>query len=123
MEADKPGDKKFEATAAVFHTQSEVATINTGHMNGLGSRDYELVDVEPADSARFRFPYDLRPSRQRFGERFEKFTPFPYDRHDGKGFLREDEVDLEAIKSIHDHSANGHADVQEHVLAPADDDS
>ena len=122
MEAHHAGDRKFEAAAATFHSQSEVATINTGHANGLGSRDYDLVDVEPGDADRFKFPYDKRASRQRFKERFEKFMPFPYDRHDGKGFLREDEVDLEAIKRHYDHSANGHAEIEEHTLAPADDD-
>ncbi len=121
MEAANPGDAKFEAAAATLHGQSEVATINTGHTNGLGSRDYELIEVEPGDPARFRFPFDRRPSRQRFKEKFEKFMPFPYDRHDGKGYAREDEVDLEAMKRHYEHSTNGHAEVDEHLLAPADD--
>jgi hypothetical protein len=30
----------------------------------------------------------------RFRDKFAKFSPFPYDRYDGRGFLREDEVDL-----------------------------
>ena len=123
MEAHHPGDRKFEAAAATFHGQSEVASINTGHEIGLGSRDYSLVDVEPADGAKYRFPYDRRASRQRFADRFDKFTPFPYDRHDGKGFARNDEVDLEAMKRHYEHSTNGyHADVEEEILAPADDD-
>ena len=123
MEAHHAGDRKFEAAAATFHGQSEVASINTGHEIGLGSRDYSLVDVEPADGAKYRFPYDRRASRQRFADRFDKFTPFPYDRHDGKGFARNDEVDLEAMKRHYEHSTNGyHADVEEEILAPADDD-
>ena len=123
MEAHHPGDRKFEAAAATFHGQSEVASINTGHEIGLGSRDYSLVDVEPADGAKYRFPYDRRASRPRFADRFDKFTPFPYDRHDGKGFARNDEVDLEAMKRHYEHSTNGyHADVEEEILAPADDD-
>ena len=122
MEAHHPGDRKFEAAAATFHGQSEVASINTGHENGLGSRDYELVDVDPADPEKYRFPYDRRPSRQRFGERFERFQPFPYDRHDGRGFDRNDEVDLEAMKKHYEPSTNGHhAEIDEQVLAPADD--
>lgn len=122
MEAHHPGDRKFEAAAATFHGQSEVASINTGHANGLGSRDYELVDVEPASPEKYRFPYDLRPSRQRFGERFERFQPFPYDRHDGRGFDRKEEVDLEAMKKHYEPSTNGHhAEIDEQVLAPADD--
>ena len=123
MEAHHPGDRKFEAAAATFHGQSEVASINTGHEIGLGSRDYSLVDVEPADGAKYRFPYDRRASRPRFADRFDKFTPFPYDRHDGKGFARNDEVDLEAMKRHYEHSTNGyHAEIEEEVLAPADDD-
>ncbi len=123
MEAHHAGDRKFEAAAATFHGQSEVASINTGHEIGLGSRDYSLVDVAPADGAKYRFPYDRRASRQRFADRFDKFTPFPYDRHDGKGFARNDEVDLEAMKRHYEHSTNGyHAEVEEEILAPADDD-
>ena len=54
---------------------------------------------------------------------FDKFTPFPYDRHDGKGFARNDEVDLEAMKRHYEHSINGyHAEIDEEALAPADDD-
>ena len=123
MEAHHPGDRKFEAAAATFHGQSEVASINTGHEIGLGSRDYSLVDVEPADGEKYRFPYDRRASRQRFADRFDKFMPFPYDRHDGKGFARNDEVDLEAMKRHYEHSTNGyHTEVEEEILAPADDD-
>jgi hypothetical protein len=121
MGASNPGDAKFEAAAATFHGQSEVASINTGHTNGLGSRDYELVDVEPGDPEKFRFPYDRRPSRQRFKEKFEKFTPFPYDRHGGRGYAREEEVDLEAMKRHYEPSSNGHVEIEEHLLAPADD--
>lgn len=122
MEAHRPGDAKFEAAAATFHGQSEVATINTGHANGLGSRDYDLIEVEPADHIKYRFPLDRRPSRQRFMEKFEKFTPFPYDRHGGNGYAREDEVDLEAMKRHYEHSVNGHTEVHEEELIPADDD-
>lgn len=122
MEANHAGDRKFEAASATFHGQSEVASINTGHENGLGSRDYELVDVEPAESGKYNFSYDRRPSRQRFMERFEKFQPFPYDRHDGKGFAREDEVDLEAMKRHYEDATNGHHAVEDaEALAPADD--
>ena len=53
---------------------------------------------------------------------FDKFTPFRYARHDGKGFARNDEVDLEAMKRHYEHSTNGyHAEIAEETLAPADD--
>jgi hypothetical protein len=123
MEAHHPGDRKFEAAAATFHGQSEVASINTGHENGLGSRDYELVTVSPAHPDKYKFPYDRRPSRQRFMKRFEKFQPFPYDRHDGHGFDRNAEVDLERMKRHYEHSTNGHVveEIGMEELVPADD--
>ena len=123
MEAHHPGDNKFEAAAATFHGQSEVASINTGHEIGLGSRDYTLIEVEPQSAEQHKFPYDRRPSRQRFKERFEKFQPFPYDRHDGKGFARNDVVDFDRVKRHYDHSTNGHhQEVEIRELQPADDD-
>ena len=123
MEAHHPGDKKFEAAAATFHGQSEVASINTGHEIGLGNRNYELVDVEPQPEEVHRFPYDRRPSRQRYMAKFEQFKPFPYDKYDGKGFARNDEVDFDAVKHHYEDATNGHhaeAEIQE--LVPADDD-
>ncbi|MCI0439216.1 MAG: DUF362 domain-containing protein [Chloroflexi bacterium] len=121
MELHHSGDAKFEAVAT-FHGQSEVASINTGHQNGLGSRDYDLVMVDKAAPEKYRFPYDRRASRQRFGERFKKFQPFPYDRHDGHGFDRVDEVDLEAMKRHYPHYVNGDlVDAGALELTPADD--
>ena len=122
MEANLSGDRKFEAAAATFHGQSEVASINTGHTIGLGTRNYNLVEVEPGAPERFQFPYDKRFSRERFKDKFEKFQPFPYDRHGGKGFARNDEVDLEAMKRHYEPSTNGHV-MDENVaeLAQADD--
>lgn len=124
MEVDKVGDNKFEGAAALMHGQSEVATINTGHIIGLGSRDYQLIDVEPADAAKYRFPYDRRPSRQRFMDRFAKFEVFPYDRHDGNGFFREVEVDLENVKRHYGSATNGHQEIEEleDIGVPGDDD-
>ncbi|MDP6421009.1 MAG: DUF362 domain-containing protein [SAR202 cluster bacterium] len=123
MEAHHSGDRKFEAAAATFHGQSEVATINTGHENGLGSRDYQLIEVERAAPDKYRFPYDRRPSRERFREKFIQFEPFPYDRHDGHGFDRNVEVDIEAMKVHYEDATNGHHVVDEsEVLAPGDDD-
>ena len=125
MEAHHPGDRKFEAAAATFHSQSEVTTINTGHEIGLGSRDYELIDVEPEPEADHRFPYDRRPSRQRYMANFERFQPFPYDRHDGRGFDRKDEVDIEKVKRHYEDEPHGSTysildEIEE--LVPADDD-
>ena len=61
-------------------------------------------------------------------EKFERFMPFPYDRHDGKGFDRNDEVDIDAIKHHYEdapNGTNGHhvgAELELEELVPADDD-
>ena len=36
-----------------------------------------------------------------------KFSPFPYDRYDGQGFLREPEVDTEFVKTWHGNGNGG----------------
>ena len=97
-----------------------MTSINTGHEIGLGSREYELIECEPDSPERFRFPYDTRPSRQRFGERFEKFQPFPYDKYDGKGFNRLDVVDLDKVKHHYEDSPEI-TEVGESVHADGDD--
>jgi uncharacterized protein len=102
-----PGDHKFEDVSATIHGLSEEAQINTGALIGLGSRDYELIDVEPQRAIDHIFHFDKRPTRIRFGEKFKKFMPFPYDRYDGKGFDRAEEVDAEFVKRWH---GNGHGD-------------
>jgi hypothetical protein len=98
MGVDAPGERKFDLTGAAIEGLSEQTTINTGVVNGMGTRDYVLHVVEPAGRDKFKFPYDQRPSRQRFRRLFEKFQPFPYDRHDGHGYNRLPEVDIEAVK-------------------------
>ena len=66
---------------------------NTGTLNGLGNREYTLIDTEPQPMKRHVFALDQRPTGERFREKFLKFTPFPYERHDGQGFLREQEIE------------------------------
>jgi hypothetical protein len=103
-----PGDYKFENISALFHGLSEEAQINTGALIGMGSREYELVDVTPQRAIDHIFHFDKRASRVRFGEKFKKFMPFPYDRYDGKGFNRAEEVDVEFVKRWHgDGHGNG----------------
>lgn len=111
MGVDAEGERKFDLAGAAIEGLSEQTTINTGVVNGLGSRDYELVTVSPEGRAKFVFPYDRRPTRKRFQKLFEKFQPFPYERHNGQGFNRLPEVDLDAVKphsgptvSPHSHS-------------------
>lgn len=98
MGVEDPGERKFDLAGAAIEGLSEQTTINTGVVNGLGTRDYTIHEVEPAGRSQFQFPYDRRPTRQRFGRLFEKFQPFPFDRHDGHGFNRLAEVDIDAVK-------------------------
>lgn len=101
------GQKKFETVSATVHGLSEEAQINTGTLNGLGSRDYNLIEAEPQPASRHLFALDKRPSGVRFGAKFMKFSPFPYDRYDGQGFLREQEVDTEFVKTWHGNGNGG----------------
>ena len=57
--------------------------------------------MKPAGNDKFRFPLDPRPTRLRYQRLFEKFQPFPVDRHGGHGYDRLEEVDMEAVK-LHD---------------------
>ncbi|MCH8230689.1 MAG: DUF362 domain-containing protein [Chloroflexi bacterium] len=112
MGVEGAGERKFDLAGAAIEGLSEQTTINTGVVNGLGTRDYVLHEVEPVGGERFRFEYDRRPTRQRFARLFEKFQPFPFDRHDGRGYDRLPEVDIDALKphdgpkvGTHSHAA------------------
>ena len=96
--ADEPGSKKFTAASAThFDGLSEEIQVETGVIIGLGSKEYEMIDVEPTGDANYwQFPDD-RPLRKRFGPLYAKENPFPADRHEGQGFLREGEVDLDRV--------------------------
>ena len=94
------GKRKFEACSPLLAGLSEEIQLNTGEINGLGTRQYELVPVAEKKREDFAFPPDPRLSKLRFDNLYAKFQPFPYDRYDGKGFLREEEIDLERV-NIH----------------------
>jgi len=97
MGVDGAGDVKFDMVSSVFEGMSQLTTINTGELIGLGSREYELAEAQPAGNEKFAFPPDQRSNRERFMKMFEKFQPFPHDRHDGRGFDRVPEVDLSKV--------------------------
>jgi hypothetical protein len=99
--AAEVGTHKFSAASAVqFHDFSEEIQIETGVLNGLGSKTYELVEVAPSrDSRLWAFP-DQRSNREKFGPLFAKDNPFPYERHQGQGFLRAEEVDLDKVSRM-----------------------
>ena len=96
------GDRKFETCSPFLAGLSEETQINTGEIIGLGTRKYELVETAEKRMADFAFPLDPRPVGVRFRTMFAKLQPFPYDRHDGHGFLREEEVDLERVNTNYD---------------------
>jgi uncharacterized Fe-S center protein len=88
------GERKFEACSSRAPGVSEEIQLVTGEIIGLGSRLYDLVEVVQGKPEDFAFSPDSRPVGLRFRDKFAKFSPFPYNRYDGKGFLREDDVDL-----------------------------
>ncbi len=104
MEVLDAGKRKFEACSPLLAGLSEEIQLNTGEIIGLGTRQYELVPVAEKKMEDFAFSPDPRPVGIRFGDLYDKFQPFPYDRYDGKGFLREEEVDLERVNTYYDSS-------------------
>ncbi|MDP3064741.1 MAG: DUF362 domain-containing protein [Chloroflexota bacterium] len=102
------GDTKFEGVSTMVEGLSEETQINVGVAIGLGSRDYELVEVPKGDPVAFRFPPDPRPTGVKFKAKFAKLGDiFPYDKYNGQGYKREPEVDLQAPKhAVPPH--NGH---------------
>jgi len=83
---------------------SEETQLNVGEIIGLGTRQYELVSVAEKNMTDFVFPPDPRPVGVRLRHLFAKLQPFPYDRYKGKGFLREEEVDLKRVNTYYDAS-------------------
>jgi len=104
MDVLDTGKRKFERCSIMMAGISEEIQINTGEIIGLGTKQYELVPVAEKERADFAFPPDPRLSGVRFGALYAKLQPFPYDRYDGKGFLREEEVDLERINTYYNGS-------------------
>jgi len=58
---------------------------------------YDLVQVQEKLTATFAFPPDPRSAGVRLKDKFDKMQPFPHGLQGGKGFLREDKVDLEKV--------------------------
>jgi len=99
--AGAPGARKFTAASAVnVPDLSEEIQIETGAINGLGTKDYEMVDVQPLLDRRHWGFTDARPLRQRFGPLYARENPFPVERFDGRGFDRMDEVDLDRVSTF-----------------------
>ena len=96
------GKRKFDACSPVLAGVGEEIQLNTGEIIGLGTRQYELIQVPEKKMEDFVFPPDPRRVGVRFRKLASRFQPFPYDCYDGKGFLREEEVDLERVNTYYD---------------------
>jgi uncharacterized Fe-S center protein len=97
-EAIAAGTHKFTtASAHGAEGMSEEIQILTGAINGLGSLEYQMVTVGPVeDQALWQFP-DHRSLRAKFGPLYARDSPFPRERHGGRAYLREEEVDLDRV--------------------------
>ena len=100
------GKRKFEVCFSGWPGLGEEIQLNVGEINGLGTRKYKLVPVAEKKLKDIAFPPDPRPAGIRFQRLYQKLQPFPYDYYDGKGFLREETVDLKLVNSYHPSSKN-----------------
>jgi uncharacterized Fe-S center protein len=95
-----PGNHKFAKASSLMPDEgvTEEIQLNTGVENGLGTMDYELIDVPGSGKPQeYGFSFDRRPVGERFARMYAKENPFPKDRHDGRGFDRKAKVDLEKV--------------------------
>jgi uncharacterized protein len=105
FEVAAPGTRKFEAVSPLLSGLCEELQINTGVKIGLGSMEYDLVEVPEKPGTDFAFPPDSRLTGIRYSGNFEKIPPFPYDRHNGHGFDRVENVDLDTLNKY--QNSNG----------------
>ena len=94
----KSGDRKFAMASAMLSDRSEEIQINTGVLNGLGTKEYELIECEPHEAHKFFYPPDPREAGIRFSRNFAIQNPFPRERFDGRGFKRAGEVDFSLVR-------------------------
>ncbi len=87
-----PGMPKFTAASCRFGT-SESVQIKSAMLNGLGTNEYDLVEVPPADGKQFAFQWDQRPIGVRLRRAFEKEKVYPQG-----GFRRNEDFDLELVR-------------------------
>ena len=99
MEALEVGCLKFESCSPVLSGLSEAIQVNTGELNGMGTRNYEIVEVPERPVKEFLFPLDPRPAGLRLKKMWAQKSPFPFECYGGKGFNRKEEVDLERVNT------------------------
>ena len=95
----QPGSHKFTHTSMPVPGFSEEVQLNTGVKNGLGTKEYELIEIE-ADPSPQRYVYNVDPRMigPRYSGLFARENPFPAERHEGSGFARRERVDLESVR-------------------------
>jgi hypothetical protein len=86
------GVNKFSAASSAVGA-SEALQVAVGARNGLGSREYELIQVPVGDPVKPRFHWDKRPVGVRLAEPFRREKVYP----DG-GYVRNEEFDLELVR-------------------------
>lgn len=90
-----PGVKKFETISAILEGISEETQMKAAAHNGLGSTDYELVEVDSRPDVTPFLPCDDgRVAGLRLRRVFEREDPIPWERFEGRGFERLEEIDL-----------------------------
>jgi hypothetical protein len=87
-----PGVPKFAASSCRFGS-SEFLQINAAKRNGLGTDEYDLVEVPPAAAGQFVFHWDPRPVGVRLRRVFERERVAPTT-----GFVRDEAFDLELVR-------------------------
>lgn len=89
----EPGMPKFTACSSFLGVSEEIQP-NVGQKIGLGTREFELIEVQPAEDPT-PFLYNTIPSGPKLGRIFAKKG----DIYPPGGFKREEEVDLEDMKT------------------------
>ena len=56
--------------------------------------------METDPNAVWYFQYDRRPAGEKFRRNFEKTSPMPYERYEGAGYNRLEEIDMEKVRTL-----------------------
>ena len=93
------GSHKFTHASSFIPELGEEVQINTGEKIGLGTKEYELVEVEPGPSVEpYVYNVDPRMVGARYRALYRREDPFPAELHAGQGFARLERVDLDIIR-------------------------
>jgi len=91
----EPGANKFQNVCTLIDGLSEEAQLKAAVENGLGTTEYEFIEVDARPDPK---PFALRDDPRVVGLRvrrvFQKEDPFPMQRLGGRAFDRREEIDL-----------------------------